>query len=366
MAAMNKFERVMTAFEHRKPDVTPAFILGGDFRFYKQFMDKIGFTPEEMHRYAKDGIMTGAPLCHALSVKLGFDCDWVTLTAMEHFDPETQQVVDTFGERAAFVVNDGVPHLWYNGPFLTSKEKIKAWWDEGRPVDFPLMLMNPSFKLHHTLMSKYDGFTVLIGIPGVYEPLSMGIGLAQVAKFARKEPDFLKEILDRNFTVQEKALEYIVKHKIPIVMCGDDYGYNEGLQISLAQWQKFIKPYLKRYVEIVHSGGAKFALHSCGRIGELFPDFVEIGIDGVESLQPKLNDLPALKQKFGDKITFMGAIDDTDLLVNGTPDQVRAEVRKAVDILGKNGGFIPGGTNFLLDTKIENVQAMVEEIHRPS
>jgi len=360
---MNKFERIMAVLEHRQPDKIPAFILGGDFRFYNQFMDKIGFTPEEMHQYAKDGIMTGAPMCHALAVKMDFDCDWATFPSMEHFDPETHQIVDTFGERAAIVVNDGVPHAWYNGPFLTSKEKIKAWWDVGHPVDFPTMLMNPSFKIHDVLMKKYDGFTLFVGIPGIYEPLSMGIGLAQLAKFARKEPEFLKEIIERNFTVQEKALDYIVKKKMPIVMCGDDYGYNEGLQINVTQWRTFIKPYLKRYVNIVHGGGAKFILHSCGKIEEIFPDFVEIGIDGVQSLQPKLNDLPALKQKYGEKIALLGTIDDTDLLVNGTPDQVRAEVRKSVEVLGKNGGLIAGGTNFLLDTTIENVQAMVETIH---
>lgn len=362
---MNRFERIIAALEHRQPDKVPTFILGGDFRFYKQFMDKIGFTPEEMRQYTKDGIMTGAPMCHALALKLGFDADWVTLSAMEHFDPDTRQLVDTFGSLAKIVVNEGTPHAWFNGPFLTTKEKIKAWWDLGRPVDFPTMLMKPAFKIHHTLMNKYDGFTLFVGIPGIYEPLSMSIGLAQFAKFARKEPDFLKEIIERNFTVQERALDRIVKNKMPIVMCGDDYGYNEGLLINGIQWRTFIKPYLKRYVDIVHNGGAKFILHSCGKIEEIFPDFVEIGIDGVQSLQPKLNDLPTLKQKYGDNIALLGTIDDTDLLVNGTPDQVRAEIRKSVDVLGKNGGLIAGGTNFLLDATIENVRAMVEAIHGP-
>jgi len=364
VVAGNKFDRIMTAFEHKQPDKTPAFILGGDFGFYKQFMNKVGFTPEEMRQYAKDGIMTGAPMCHAMAVKLGFDCDWVTFIAMQHFDVESRQLVDTFGSLARVVVSEaGNPHAWYNGPFLKTKESITKWWDMGRPAPFPTLLMDPAFKIQRTLMKKYDGFTLLVGMPGVYEPLHMGIGLAQVAKFARKEPDFLKEILEHNFVVQAKALDYIVKKKAPIIMCGDDYGYNEGLQINGAQWRQFIKPFLKRYVDIVHNGGAKFVLHSCGKIEELFPDFVELGIDGVHALQPKLNDLPALKQKFGDKITMIGTIDDTDLLVNGTPDQVCAAVKSMVETLGKNGGYIPGGTNFLLDATIENVQAMVATIH---
>jgi uroporphyrinogen decarboxylase len=188
--------------------------------------------------------------------------------------------------------------------------------------------------------------------------------MAQVAKFSRKDPKFLEEILEKNFEVQGKGLERMMKlgKNLPAVMCGDDWGYNHGLQMPVKFWRQFIKPILKRYVEIVHSYECKFLIHSCGNIGEIFPDLIELGIEGVESLQPTINDLPGLKQKYGDKIALLGTIDDTNLLVNGTKERVWTEVTTMVKTLGKGSGYIPGATNTLLDAKVKNVKTMIEAI----
>ncbi|MFX1590982.1 MAG: uroporphyrinogen decarboxylase family protein, partial [Promethearchaeota archaeon] len=157
------------------------------------------------------------------------------------------------------------------------------------------------------------------------------------------------------------SLRLLMNTKPDIVMCGDDYGYNLGLQIPLKQWQEFIKPYLKKYVDIVHDKGVKFIIHTCGDIHELFPDFVEIGIDGVESLQPQINDLELYRKKYPE-ITLLGTIDDTELLKTGTPENIRREVKNNIAKLGKKGGYIPGPTNFLLDQPPENIVSLYRAI----
>ncbi|MHA1112530.1 MAG: uroporphyrinogen decarboxylase family protein [Promethearchaeota archaeon] len=360
---MSSYERCIAAIEHKQVDRFPTFSLGSDYAFYNTFMNEIGFTPEEVNQYATDGVLTGPPWAHGINLKLGFDADWASISPQAHYDPESKLLLDTFGGSDKVVVNDdGIPHLWYLKPFLTTKEKIKDWWNIGRPKPYTDAMIKPMVQTAQTLIEKYEILS-MIGLPGPYENLHMSIGMAQVAKFCRKDQQFLEEILEKNFEVQGKGLERMMKlGNPPVVMCGDDWGYNHGLQMPVKYWRQFIKPILKRYIEIVRSYDSKFLIHSCGNIGEIFSDLVELGIDGVESLQPAINDLPALKQKYGDKIALLGTIDDTNLLVNGTTEHVWSQVTNSVKVLGKGSGYIPGATNTLLDAKVSNVKTMIEAI----
>ncbi|MBN2155777.1 MAG: hypothetical protein JW776_07020 [Candidatus Lokiarchaeota archaeon] len=360
---MTSYERSIAAIEHKSVDRFPIISLGVDYAFYNEFMEEIGFTPEEVKQYATDGILTGPPWSHGVNVKLGVDIDWTSMRARQHYDHETHQILDTFGGIDKVVVNDsGIPHLWYVKPFLTSKEKIKDWWNLGRPKPYTNAMIKPLVKIMQTLIDKYQMLS-MIGLPGPWENLHMSIGMAQVAKFCRKDQRFLEEILEKNFEVQGDGLERIMKlGNPPVVMCGDDYGFNQGLQMPIKYWRQFIKPILKRYVEIVHSYGSKFLLHSCGSIGDIFSDLIEIGVEGVESLQPTINDLVTLKHKYGDKIALLGTIDDTNLLVRGTTEHVWSEVTNSVKLLGKESGYLPGATNTLLNAKVSNVKTMIEAI----
>jgi uroporphyrinogen-III decarboxylase len=361
---MTSYERSIAALEHKSVDRFPVFSLGADYTFYNAFMENIGFSPEEIKQYATDGILTGPPWAHGINLKMGFDADWTSLGAQQHFDPETKQILDTFGGIDKVVVNEqGIPHLWYFKPSLTTKEKIKDWWNKGRPKPYTEAMIKPNVNTANKLIEKYQILS-MIGLPGPYENLHMGIGMAQVAKFSRKDPKFLEEILEKNFEVQGKGLEKLMKlGNPPVVMCGDDWGFNHGLQMPVKCWRQFIKPIIKRYVEIIHSHNSKFIIHSCGNIGEIFPDLVELGVEGVESLQPTINDLNSLKQKYGDKLALLGTIDDTNLLVSGTTEHVWSEVTNSVKALGKGSGYIPGATNTLLNAKVNNVITMIEAIH---
>ncbi len=171
----------------------------------------------------------------------------------------------------------------------------------------------------------------------------------------------------------EKISDYYLAHNerifkageglIDIFMMGDDFGTQKGLLISSAMFREFFAPKLKEFADQAKSYGIKVMLHSCGSIKELIPDIIEIGVDILNPIQTHAAGMipEELKQEFGDRICFHGGVDIQHTLPFGTAEEVEAEVRDRIRVLGKNGGYILASThNIQSDTPIENILRMYE------
>ncbi len=152
---------------------------------------------------------------------------------------------------------------------------------------------------------------------------------------------------------------------IDIFFIGNDFGGQTGPLIGKDLFRRFMLPHLKRLIDLGHDYGLRVLLHCCGGFAPLIPDMIEIGLDGLQSLQPSCRDMdPArLKAQFGDEILMMGCI-DTQLLIEGTPEQARAETRRVLDIMKPGGGYVasPSHDYLLPETPVENVIAVYETI----
>jgi uroporphyrinogen-III decarboxylase len=126
-------------------------------------------------------------------------------------------------------------------------------------------------------------------------------------------------------------------------------------------------PQIERLVEIGHSYGRKVMMHCCGGFAQLIPSLIETGLDGVHAVQPCCAgmDLGTLKREFGPRMVFNGAIDSHHVLINGTPDFVRAKTREVLEVMMPGGGYIAGASHdaILEETPVENVTAMFDTIH---
>lgn len=364
-------EILMDALECKVPKRVPTFCLGADWDFMERFIAEVGFTWDEFRQYKKDGILFTCPTNIALSLKLNIDLAWVTSMGQIIWLDEYSEPAQMHGGRFKIVtrmstyqapegrIKRPIPHWWYTKEGLTSKEAIQNYMK--LHIKYPKSEFKRYHKMQKLCEEKYN-LIVASGLTGPWENLHFGIGFANAAKFWRKDRKFLHEINNFYADFALQGMEDLLKYgKPPIVMVGDDYGYNTGLQMSLDMWRELVKPTLAEHVRITHEAGAKFILHSCGNIGALFKDFVDIGIDGVESLKPWTNNLVEVKQKYGKEICLAGTIDDSNMLINSTPEQVKRSVTESIKSLGP-GGYIPGATNFLLDQPVKNVYAMLEAI----
>jgi len=372
MAGPDAWEVVNDALECKTPKRVPSFLLGADWDFMERFIAEVGFTYEEFKEFKKDGIMFFCPTHVAADIKLKADLAWLSSLGQIIWLDEFGEPAQLNGGRMKIVTRmttyeppEGhpkrpVPHFWYNKEGLTTKRAIQDYMET--KIKYRKFEFRNYRKLKEICEKKY-GLILASGMNGPWELLVLGCGFANVAKFWRKDRKFLSEITEFHREFALKGLERLMKYGKPdITMIGDDYGYNQGLQMSLEMWREIVKPTLKKYVEIIHNYGAKALLHSCGNIGELFGDLIEIGFEGVESLKPKSNDLIGLKQKYGDKLAFLGTIDDSEMLNYSTPAEVKKSVTQSIRDLGPSG-YIPGATNFLLDQPVDNVLAMFEAIN---
>jgi uroporphyrinogen decarboxylase len=149
-----------------------------------------------------------------------------------------------------------------------------------------------------------------------------------------------------------------------IVYMADDTCNHRAPMFGPEMYKKFVMPYLSKMTAIAHKHGKKFLLHTCGAVRQVLPMIIDCGVDMLEPIQITAAGMePAgLKRDFGKHICFYGGVDLQHVLNRGTPQSVAGEVKRLIDILGKDGGYIlgPGHTYIQVDAPIENIVAMYE------
>lgn len=151
--------------------------------------------------------------------------------------------------------------------------------------------------------------------------------------------------------------------EIDALFFGNDLGTQLDLLVSPDQLERFIMPYTRKLIDLGHSYGYQVMHHCCGAIHKIIPSFIDAGIDALHPLQAKAQNMDAdtLARDFKGKIAFLGGIDTQDLLVHGTPEQIKADVRRVKELLGPNLVVSPSHEALLPNVPIENVIAMAEE-----
>ena len=167
----------------------------------------------------------------------------------------------------------------------------------------------------------------------------------------------------RVFEAAHGARRDCLAHGIEIFMMGDDFGTQGGPMMSPDTWRRFFKEGFRQYIELAHRHGMTVMHHTCGSVVELIPDFIECGLDILQSLQPRAKgmDLAELKREFGRDLCFHGGVDIQQTLPAGTRDEIREMVRRLMDAGKPGGGFIISTAhNIPPETPTANVLALYD------
>jgi uroporphyrinogen decarboxylase len=158
-------------------------------------------------------------------------------------------------------------------------------------------------------------------------------------------PELCHAIFNRMHKFELMHYEQILKAgegRIDILRTHDDYGSQMGMLFSVPMWKEFFARHTRELADLAHSYGAYFQQHSCGNIRKLIPELISCSVDGLEPIQPVEGMEPEeLYKYYGKQLCFVGGIDTQDLLPNGTPEDVRKEVKRYIEAFhAKEGGYI--------------------------
>lgn len=131
---------------------------------------------------------------------------------------------------------------------------------------------------------------------------------------------------------------------------------------SPAIFRKFLKPRIAELAEMAHQAGKKFGYVMTTGVMTLGVELMEAGVDLLYYVDPVQDhvDLVQAKKMFEKKMAVAGGINSGVTLATGTPAQVQAAVRRALEIFGNHGGFILAPVDALFpDTPWHNVEAMI-------
>jgi uroporphyrinogen decarboxylase len=173
-------------------------------------------------------------------------------------------------------------------------------------------------------------------------------------------------IIDLKLAYWEVALPMVGEYA-DVVQEADDLAGQFDLLISPETYRQVVKPRHKKIMDFIKArSNAKIFFHSCGAIRGIIPDLIEVGIDIINPVQVSATGMEssALKRDFGDEMTFWGGLVDTQgAFTDGTPQQVRDEVRRRIDDFGPGGGFVAAAVhNIQANVPPENIMAMWETL----
>lgn len=146
----------------------------------------------------------------------------------------------------------------------------------------------------------------------------------------------------------------------------DDLGHQTQSMVSPPMFREFLKPYYARVAKACHENGMHFWLHSCGNNGPLMDDLIDAGVDVFHPVQKHTMDERQVVQQYGDRIAFLVGIDVQHVLQEGSPEDVRAEVRHLIDTFDRPGGgmCMAAGNGIVSGTPFENIEAYLDEAIR--
>ncbi|MDP8211303.1 MAG: uroporphyrinogen decarboxylase family protein [Candidatus Stygibacter australis] len=194
----------------------------------------------------------------------------------------------------------------------------------------------------------------------------------EVCDFFGMENYFLKMYLNPDVVhaVTRHLIEYyLAANRLCFEECGDlidgfffgnDFGSQIDILVSPELFKEFIFPYFKDLTDLGKAFNKQVILHSCGSIFRVMDDLIGLGVNAFHPLQAKAANMDAdtLQNHFAGKIAFIGAIDTQDLLVNGSPDDVIADVRRIKRTLGPSVVISPSHEALLPNVSPENIEAM--------
>jgi uroporphyrinogen decarboxylase len=370
---MNSRERVLTAIARKEADRVP-IDFGGSLAtsIHKSGYDKLK-KYLNMNVDQEIGIARGRAQVAVVDANvqdyLGVDCSMLIVNSPDGWkdsNDKGERLVDEFGmewiKYPGFESYETLSSPLF-GPDVTV-ETVKAMkWPDPTDVSFLKGVREKAENLR-----KSTDRAIIANLAMQINTQSNKLrGFADYLADMVGNPSLIEAIMDRVTEIyieRTKAILAEIGEFIDIVYVGDDLGTQTGPMFSLNSYRKLLKPRQKKLFEVIKSiSNVKIFYHSCGACSAFIDDLAEIGIDILNPVQVSAAgmDTKELKQKFGNKVCFWGAVDTQRVMPFGSVAEVKDEVKRRIEDLAPGGGYVLGSVhNLRPEVPPENIIAMIE------
>ncbi len=354
MDSMTSKERVKRTFAHQEADRVPIDYSANE-GIHNRLMEYYGL-----------GKGDNEGLYRVLGVD--FRCIDVPYTGPKiHIDVEGRTVHPLWGYRTRWIEHQSGGYWDYcDFPLKDADEAEVAAWPMPSPNDFDYSRIEEA-------CSRYKDLALYVGGPGLGDIINQ---TGMVRTMEQTLVDLMTDesagllYIDRRIDVLVEKTRRIIeaaKNKIDFLWMGEDLGTQIAPLISPELFRKHIRPRHQKIVDMAKSFGLPVMIHSCGSSSWAFNDFIEMGIDAVDTLQPEAANMNPeyLKKSFGDRLVFHGCISTAGPLAYGTVADVTEDVRKTLEIMMPGGGYCLAPTHKIQDNSpTENVVTMYASAHK--
>ena len=340
---MNRKERFLAAVHRQQPDRVPMF----DFLFQQPLYETlIGRRPVDYN--ARDAI--------ACALALDHDAVWLPFGGFSGYKPRylTENVyVDEWG---------------------TTYQKTPFSWPIDAPIDYPIksradlasyLPPNPTLPGREAEIiaargMDNDDIALTGGIAGPFTTAWLLLGYERIAYALYDDPGLVTEVLKISNEFFKEAARRSVEAGCDAMWVSEDLGDSQRGFFKLDHYRKYILPPFAELVEYTANLGVPVLLHACGHVTEYLDDLAQTRISSIHPLQRTAGmDLRQVKERYGHRFCIIGNIDSSRTLPYGTPEEVAAEVREAIDIAAPGGGYILASDHSLHDgIPVENILAL--------
>lgn len=329
---MNSKERILTTLAHKEPDKVP--------------IDS-WLAPEVAEEIIKGLNIDMEKDPFALSKSLGNDLLYLTLGFCDGFSSTLKEerkigpnlYQDQFGIKWK-------KHSHKFGSYCEFAEHPLADiknYDNYKLPD-PFKVHEKEFKIYEDLIKNEGKEYAILGAAAcsMFEASWYLRGLENFLTDLYLNRDFATELLDITMNYTLAISKKLVEMGVDIIWWGDDVSNERGPYINPKLFRELLKPRYAHMVDEVRkiNKNIKVAFHCDGNIGWVIEDFIEVGFDILNPLQPDVNNVEEIKRKYGKKLSFWGNVDTRRILNKGSFIDVVEEVRHVIEVLSPGGGHI--------------------------
>ncbi|MDR2435078.1 MAG: hypothetical protein LBD47_11000 [Treponema sp.] len=355
---MNSRERVFAAFGRRTPDRVP-FQFDLCKSLIEHFSSVYGIEADYTLSYYED--LSYRISANKLRVKMGSDCVVVGGEVARDFTPQVIGGITTneFGMHM-------MPTDLYVEVVKCPLENAESSADiEAYRFPDPYAAGRMEKAVRDIARFGKDYFIIGDCELSLFELAWHLTGLEKYMVDMASEEDYIETLNDRVEYFTSGIAEQLVKAGVDAIWLGEDLGSQVSTLISPSMWRERFRPRHERIIKKLKALNPDIIIimHSDGAVAPLLDDFIEMGIQVYNPVQPNVpgSDPKELAEKYGGRICFFGGLDQQAMMPRGDLLEIKKDMHERAAILGKNGGYLMAPAHIIqADVKPETVEGVLK------